>query len=270
MPIEKIERKLNKVAIVGCSATKDQAPFNDPEFEIWGVNNLFLTMPPDKYRWTRWFEIHPINFNVEQGIWYRRWDQAFRGQKVNDYICYLMNLPIPVYMINQWTEIPNSYAYPIEEICKMFPRKYFTNTISYELALAIYEGFEEIHVYGVDMSVAGEYSYQRASCEYLLGHIEGMGRKLYIPPQNDLLKTRFLYGWEEREEVDWEKKTGQILNNVTKQKMESAQQIENYKRKQWQAEGAEHAIVEMKKIWGNPLPLDVITGKCSPTGGSCK
>jgi len=31
---------LKKVAIVGFSAHKTEAPYNDPTFEIWGLNDL--------------------------------------------------------------------------------------------------------------------------------------------------------------------------------------------------------------------------------------
>jgi hypothetical protein len=36
-------RKAPKVCIVGCADSKNMAPFLDPEYEIWGVNNLFIT-----------------------------------------------------------------------------------------------------------------------------------------------------------------------------------------------------------------------------------
>ena len=67
--VKQAPAKKEKVCIVGCSNTKDLAPFDlADEFEFWGVNNLFLTLP-DK-PWTRWWEIHLIEY--EDGKWLRR------------------------------------------------------------------------------------------------------------------------------------------------------------------------------------------------------
>jgi hypothetical protein len=90
---------------------------------------------------------------------------------------------------------------------------YFTNSISYLIALAIYElkGVEQgsiIGLWGVDMaqqglqsgSVAGwftsEYARQRPSVEYWLGIAEGLGIKIHVPDQSDILKTACIYGYQ--------------------------------------------------------------------------
>lgn len=140
-------KKKKKVAIVGCADSKDAAPFGDKSFEIWGVNNLFYHIP----RWNRWFEIHTITKDAN-GKFMRRWAYDFRGQPVKQYLNDIAKMPVPVIMQQTWPEIPNSRAYPLKEIVNAYGR-YFTNTISYQLALAIYEGYEVIHCYGVDMAV---------------------------------------------------------------------------------------------------------------------
>ena len=92
-------KRLKKVAIVGCADSKKDAPFADPEFEIWGVNNLYplIEAHPDRYRW---FEIHDIS---KDGETYKRRDNpVFRGQNVNEYLTQLgewaANINCPVYM----------------------------------------------------------------------------------------------------------------------------------------------------------------------------
>ena len=47
-------RPHKKVAIVGFADTRNQAPYNDPTFEIWGLNDLHSHIP----RYDRWFDIH--------------------------------------------------------------------------------------------------------------------------------------------------------------------------------------------------------------------
>jgi len=247
-------QKREKVAIVGCAGSKTMAPFgNANEWEFWGVNNLHLTLP--KAPWTRWFELHSITFN---GIQYlRRGKPDFRGQLVQPYLESLNALNIPVYMQRPWNCCPHAVPYPLEAILKEFPRKYFTNTISWMLALAILEGFKEIGIYGVDMAVSSplraqnEYSHQRPSCEYFIGIAEGRGIKVHLPDECDLLKSRFLYAIDEPAEnafnkklVDMQKAMQQRLNEADAKERMSNKQKEQYI-------GAISAIQEISKIWGN-------------------
>ena len=140
------KRHSDKVAIVGCSDSKDDAPFDNESWELWGVNNLFFHIK----RWTRWFEIHNIQFDGQK--WLRRGSPDFRGQTVNDYVAGLAGMKTPVYMQKKWPQIPNSAAYPVKKIIDHFG-DYFTNTISWMIALAIWMGYKEIGVWGVDMAV---------------------------------------------------------------------------------------------------------------------
>lgn len=243
-------KRRKKVAIVGCADSKKEAPFKDDEFEIWGVNNLYplIEAHPDRYRW---FEIHDI---TKEGDTFKRRDSPmFRGQVVNEYITQLgewaKNINCPVYMQKTWKEVPTSMAYPLEAMLEKFG-DYFTNSISWMLALAIHEGFEEIHVYGVDMAVDTEYHHQRPSCEYFLGLANGMGIKTHIPDTADLLKTRFLYGFDEPKETKWDKKIKaiEVMMKTKRAKEENTLKVAEAKINQYI--GAEQALKETKKIWG--------------------
>jgi len=239
-----------KLAIVGCSDTNKQTPFDrTDEFEFWGVNNLFTNM--GERPWTRWFEIHHIEKNPITGQWQRRGSIDFRGLTVYDYLRKLQALDIPVYMRAPCELVPNAVIYPIRDMLAQWG-DYFTNTISYMLALGLSEGhYEEIHVYGVDMAVDTEYFWQRPSCEYFLGIARGIGVKIVLPDECDLLKTRFLYGFDDRMENKWIKKVDGMLasmqmrlNNAAQKKKVTSQQCEQYV-------GAIQAANEMKKIWKN-------------------
>jgi hypothetical protein len=93
-------------------------------------------------------------------------------------------------------DVPMSIEFPKDILLKKF-RRYFTNSISWEIALAIYEGFKEIFIFGVDMATDGEYAFERPSVEYFCGYAEGAGCKLVIPDKSDLLKSFFLYPYED-------------------------------------------------------------------------
>ncbi len=168
------------MAIVGYApSSRDKAPYQSDDFEIWGVNELYKVAP----RVDLLFELH--NY---------RWltSKARNPQHLE----WLKKSKIPVYMLKHYKDIPNSMEFPIEMINLEF-ENYFTNSISYMLALAIVMGYKEIHVYGVDMATSEEYQGQRPSVEYFVGLAQGRGIKVHIPNESDLLKTFYQYGYDD-------------------------------------------------------------------------
>ncbi len=243
-----IPQGFKKVAIVGCADSRDQAPYDDPTFEIWGVNNLFLQLDLTKLAGRlRWFEQHTFSFD---GLFFRRRGKKdFRGTPVVQYMSGLAQIGCPVYMQQPWPQVPNAVPYPLEDAIKKFGR-YFTNTISYELALAIMLGFEEVHIYGVDMAVADEFMQQRPSVEFFIGILAGMGKKVYIPDEADLLKTRFLYGYEEPFTDQFNAKINKTHAQMAVRHNKAQQEMEVQKLKAAEYRGAMGFAREYQKIWG--------------------
>lgn len=247
MATEAPKRTKDKVCIVGCADTKHMTPFHQPdEYEFWGVNNLFLTLPGKPF--TRWFEIHQVTH--EEGVWLRRGKPDFRGQPVEEYLKSLSKLPCPVYMQNANPLVPNAVPYPMAEIVGNFGT-YFTNTISWEIALAIHEGFKEIRIYGVDMAVDTEYFWQRPSCEYFLGVAKGLGINVWMPDACDLLKNRFLYGFQEHQSLPYEEKMRNTRESLKKKHQTAQQQLAFAQKQLDQYTGAMLAIDENIKTWKN-------------------
>lgn len=223
-PGQKIVGK-RKVAIVGFAPSSFRlAPYNftvfdDPDngFELWGLNELYKVPGVVDEKFSRWFDIHD------------RRDGDFSLRDPQN-IQWLATRKFPIYLQDHYPDVPTSVRYPVEEVIKRYRTTYWTNTISYELALAGMEGrynedvyaedgtllhrqgeiedptkaVGEVHVYGVDMAQAdhtpgsdgGEYARQRPSCEYMIGFLRGMGIKVFLPEQSDLLFTPFLYGYQ--------------------------------------------------------------------------
>jgi hypothetical protein len=102
----------------------------------------------------------------------------------------------PIYMQERNPEIPMSVRFPKEKIMAEFG-SYFTNSISWEIAMAIMEGFKKIYLFGIDMATHSEYHYERPSVEYFLGWAKGRGIDIMIPQKSDLLKTLWLYPYED-------------------------------------------------------------------------
>jgi hypothetical protein len=173
---------MNKVALIGWGKTKNLAPFNDNNFEIWGLNDLYEVIP----RWDRWFEIHK-RCEIDNYL--------TRTNKKN-YIEGLNSLNCPIYMQDKYKDISCSLPYPLQRMINKYGY-YFTSTMAYMLALAIDEGFKEIHLYGIDCETNQEYAEQRACIERLIGYAEGKGIKVYIPNESPLLKHWCLYGYED-------------------------------------------------------------------------
>jgi len=126
---------------------------------------------------------------------------------------------LPCFVNDLYGEIGNGVLFPREKVVENFPiyvmqdgrlvRRgctYYTNSISYLIALAMYEleGVEEdsaIGLWGVDMAQHGrhlksEYAAQRPSCELFIGIGIGRGIKMVIPPECDLLKCKSMYGFD--------------------------------------------------------------------------
>lgn len=192
-------RLKDKVALVGfADGHRHLAPFNNPEFEIWGLNRLHAVLPG---RYDRWLEIHDIGMYLGEDYQ----DDSGGGHREADtqHLEFLRTFPGPVYLRPQDMGrilCPSAQPYPMADILSMFRPNYFTNSISWMLALAIAMGYREIHLYGVDMAqdqlFSAEYRQQRPSCEWLIGWAQGRGITIGLPPGCDLLKADHLYGLE--------------------------------------------------------------------------
>ena len=178
----------DRVAICGfAEGHRDSAPWAEDDIEFWGINRLWSVL--EKKPWHRWFELHSLeDFYVED----------------NEHRIWLQQLGIPIYVRPQdletaaeW-EIPNATPYPVDRVLNDYT-PYFTNTISWLLALAISMGYKEVQLFGVDMAqdsvMAAEYSQQRPSCEWLIGYAQASGIDIILPPGSDLMKTSHLYGF---------------------------------------------------------------------------
>lgn len=93
-----------------------------------------------------------------------------------------------------YTDLTN---YPLKEIVKKFGTDYFTNTIDFMIALAIYEGFTEIDFYGVNMAHKSEYEYQIPGVSFWCGIAMGRGVKIKFHGNSMIMKSEnnLIYGY---------------------------------------------------------------------------
>lgn len=250
-----------KAAIIGFAPSSYRlAPYaqntiEHPDgFELWGLNELYKIpgIPNDKF--AAWFDLHD-----------RRDGDISQRDPENITWMRAQKFPLGLYMQDHYEDIPNSKRYPLEQAIRFYRTTYFTNSISYELALIGMAGrdengvvtdeaaaYGEVHVYGVDMAQAdqtpgsdgGEYSAQRPSCEYFIAYLRGMGIKVHVPDQSDLLFTPFLYGYQ-GDGQRFRKKLTQRHADLTERENVYKNQQQNYMVNAAATEGASKAFANV-------------------------
>ncbi len=179
-----------KIAIVGkAPSSLGLAPYHDDAWQIWTLADLVVCKQAPRY--DVHFELHAPAQVRPRTIY---WDWLKTVQPPN-----------LLFMREAVADVPNARLYPREDVLAGYGR-YFTNTVSWMIALATALRPKEIAVYGVDMAQTPEYRAQRPSCEFYLGIAAGAGIAITVPAQSDLLKSAGLYGFEEEALTDMQVK----------------------------------------------------------------
>lgn len=196
--LKELRQGKKTVALVGLSPSScSLAPFDDPEVEIWGLNEAHA-FPQWFKRASRWFQIH----NTES------WKRYIAKRDVRGHADWLKKNEwnIPIYMQFYVDEVPNSVGYPLYEVVeKVFGNfrrgenkvKYFTSTFAYMMGIAVLEDFERVEIYGFEMADEIEYVQQKACAEFWIGYAMAKGIEIYTPPNCQILYSQ-LYGGNEQ------------------------------------------------------------------------
>jgi len=195
-----------KIAIVGkAPSSLGLAPYNDESWQIWTLSDLVLCKQSPRFDVQ--FELHTTDL------------LGGPRKPYLDWLASVADKPVIVREANG--DIPLGIPYPKDEIVAKYGG-YFTNTVSWMIALAIEMQPDEIGIWGVDMAAIGpeaEYGHQRPSCEYFLGVAVGRGIKVFTPPQCDLLKCAGLYGFDARQSdmfAKWKARCSELSGRVNK------------------------------------------------------
>ena len=173
-----IERRRDKIAIVGYATTsRDDAPFDNPEWDIAGLNQIYRFLPRE--------DIH-MDIHVN-------WDE--HNVEGTDHRGWLRDCGIPVLMTRVHQDLPTSVAFPLQAVIGI-GCDYLTSSVAFYVAWAIHQGYRTIGLYGIDLVVGTEYEFQKACAEFWLGVAHGKGIDLVIPQTSALLKHTHRYGYE--------------------------------------------------------------------------
>lgn len=178
----------DKVIILGTASTLTNVNWALPDFDYWACSPV-ITQPsaqPHLKKISVMFEMHPMEY------WIKIIDR-------------LNNTDIPCYMHQRNPHVKKSMTYPLRQIQAMVLnsklQKYFTSTISYMIAMAIYLKYKRVEMWGVHMSAEEEYGDQRQACESWLAFADGRGIETYIPEQSEIFKCPYLYGYEQEHNI---------------------------------------------------------------------
>lgn len=182
---------MKTVIIVGTGASLNQLnPDHYPDAEYWGLNNHHITPEVADIPFTRWFELHNLDLIKA--------NPNNKPESIQHHLDWLNTTTLPVYMFPHHPHnFPTYTPYPVDDILNFLPVRYLTSTPAWETALAIWEGFERIGIYGVDLVTGTEYAYQRPCLEFLLGIAWAKNIDIVIPTGSELLKASHLYGYED-------------------------------------------------------------------------
>jgi len=191
-PID-VVRPEKKIAIYGTTPSRMEGPIGKPDWKHWTIG----PGGKDVHHWDRLFEMHNV------------WPEDFKGY-LND--LSLVKPPQEVFTfrpmkeaIRDWAkehnkdqetfakEITGDWAanvvFPRRVIEEMFPRRmWFSSSISWLIALAIYEGATDIGLWGIDLESGEEYISQFVGCAHLLDVARLMGVNIHLPAGCGLLR----------------------------------------------------------------------------------
>lgn len=187
---------MKTVAIVGSQAqTRELAPFDEPDIDIWVFNEAANS---------EWCKRADAVFQMHIAPIYR----SPNNRSDPDHWKWLQqpHAGLTVYMQDVDALVPCSVRYPLDEVAaallqgfrqgvERLSRRYFTNTIAYALALAIYQGYERILVYGVEMSSETEYVFQRPCVLFWVGLALGRGIQVDFVSGDSIFDVP-LYGYD--------------------------------------------------------------------------
>jgi hypothetical protein len=141
-------------------------------------------------KWDVWFELHDWEYHRRVNPQHFEWLMKDHNK--------------PIYAFEENYCGSKSLKFPLQQLMGMFGNcfnglpqfKYWTNSPSYMMGLAILQGATTIGLWGIDMAMQDEYAFQRPSCELMIGVCLAKGINVIIPSESSLCKSRRMYGYE--------------------------------------------------------------------------
>jgi hypothetical protein len=155
--------------------TRAEAPFDDPNVDIWAFNEV-LVKPGFCKRADAIFQMHPKAV----------WNNPMNAGDPDSAVWLKSQDVCDLWMLEAYPEIPRAKKYPFDEIREaLLPnfhldsakmrKDYFGSTVAYAMALGIYLGYKKIDWYGIELEQIDEYRDQAPSACFWAGIAIGRG-----------------------------------------------------------------------------------------------
>lgn len=191
---------MKELILLGTASTLAVTPWDKEKYDYWACAPVITHKPASGHRIDRIFEMHPMEY------WTKIIERLNQFSKATG---------CEVYMQHKYDQIEKSVEYPLhmiqDWILKDHPyatlNKYFTSTIAFMLALAIYEAVELkkyscLKLFGIHMSSEEEeYSRQRSCCEAWLNFGLGKGIDYWLPQEASIMQGGYIYGYEQEKGI---------------------------------------------------------------------
>ncbi len=164
-----------KIIIIGKGRGWQQAPMSG---ETWGVNDLCSRRDVKLV-----FSMDDLEI------------QTSVVKSVKKIITeYTNRTKVPFVGLKKYDYLPESIVFPLEEM----HTDYFSCSISFMIAYAIYKGATQIDLYGCTLWGGSEYAHQKPNVEYWIGYAQGKGIEVNIHGASNLLKSHnnMIYGYD--------------------------------------------------------------------------
>ena len=173
---------MKKLAIVGTADNAVDTPWD--EMEVWVNAEPIVKGNKRIKRFDKAFEVH--DFGVVEKLY----------GSLDEYAEQMNKAGKPVFMHEVQKDIPKSLKFPREEMQKYFGYEYYSCSIAWMLAYAIYtEQYSDIYLFGVEMAQDDEYANQRQSVEHWIGFARGKGIAVHVPPGTEIMTLADQYGY---------------------------------------------------------------------------
>lgn len=177
-----LEPPRTKVCICGGGLGREEAPLNDPAWEVWAINLCPNFDRDQRLRVDRWFDLHQ------------------REAQTPDDMRWIAACPVPIYVPPDLLDAsPYAVPYPLEEIEAAFAASYWTCSFAYQIALVLHEGIAtDLGLYGLELAFGSrrERTVEWACTAYWIGRAQERGLRIHVPANSTLARHPARYGME--------------------------------------------------------------------------
>jgi len=189
--------KTRDIIILGSGAGWHLCPF-DKDKEVWMIAKMVLNKTFNEMKHSKVDRLFSIDDTPKMLSWDK--NSAFKTPYSMDDFVKAIN--------ESGAEFITSYCYPDMKKCMPFPLKeivehygifYFTNTVCFMLAYALWLGdVRSVTLWGVNQTGSLEYFKERKGVEFWMGLLAGMGVELRVEGPSQLLQAenKYIYGYK--------------------------------------------------------------------------